>query len=74
MKGAHLLEGIYDKYKNVVPLSVKLAVYASHSCVAIEIFKETCKNEQTVWKIIRTKLVEGVKFFDYKMIQEVLNK
>lgn len=42
--------------------------------IAIEIFKETWQNEQTVWKIIQTKLAEGIKFVDCKMIKQGLNK
>lgn len=35
VKGAHLLKGIYDKYKNVVPISTKLNVYASNNVAII---------------------------------------
>lgn len=94
VKGAHLLQGIYDYAKYSVPIEVKLKVYSEQAVViitdsvmhslfetsetlqgiAIEIFKETWQNEQTVWKIIQTKLAEGVKFVDCEVIKHQLSK
>lgn len=94
VKGAHLLQGIYDYAKYTVPIEVKLQVYSENAVtvitdssmkslfetsenlkgIDIQIFGERWQNEQTVWKIIQTKLAEGSKFVDCKMINQELNK
>lgn len=94
VKGAHLLQGIYDYAKYTVPIEAKLKVYSENSVtvitdspmknlfetsqnlqgIDIQIFRGTWQNEQTVWKIIQTKLAEGVKFVDCEMVEQELNK